>query len=118
MPPQIEISDKQNAILQRIIRRASSPQNLVLRAKIVRAGTEYGRRNTQIGQELNCNVQTIHIWRHRWIDGWERLQAIEASGNDQALETAIMDALSDRPRSGYAGHIHGRGHLSNYPGGL
>lgn len=34
--PQIEISEKQDAILQQIIRRSSSPQSLVLRAKIVR----------------------------------------------------------------------------------
>ena len=100
MPPQIQISDKQDGILQRIIRRASNPQNLVLRAKIVRAGTEYNRRNTQIGQDLDCNVQTVHTWRHRWIDGWEQLLAIEASGNDQALEAAIIEALSDQPRSG------------------
>lgn len=100
MPPQIEVSDKQDAILQQIIRRATSPQNLVLRAKIVRAGTEYGRRNTQIGQDLNCSSQTVHTWRHRWIDGWEQLVAIERNGNDQELEAGIFAALADQPRSG------------------
>lgn len=100
MPPQIKVSDKQDAILQQIIRRATSPQNLVLRAKIVRAGTEYGRRNTQISRDLNCSSQTVHAWRHRWIDGWEQLLTIETSGDDQELETAVIIALSDQPRPG------------------
>lgn len=100
MPPQIEVSDKQDAILQQIIRRATSPQNLVLRARIVRAGTEYGRRNTQIGQELQCSSQTVHTWRHRWIDSWEKLMAIEANGDDPELEAAIMASLADQPRPG------------------
>jgi putative transposase len=100
MPPQLEVSDKQDTILQQIIRRSSSPQNLVLRAKIVRAATEYGRRNTQIGQELNCSSQTVHTWRHRWRDSWQQLLAIEASSHDQELETAIVAVLSDRPRPG------------------
>ena len=100
MPPQIEVSDKQDAILQQIIRRATSPQNLVLRAKIVRAGTEYGRRNTQIGRELQCSSQTVHTWRHRWLDSWEQLMAIEASGDGSELEAAIMATLADQPRPG------------------
>lgn len=100
MPPQIEVSDKQDAILQQIIRRPSSPQSLVLRAKIVRAGTAYGRRNTQIGQELNCSSQTVHTWRHRWVNGWGQLLAIEAGDHEQQLETAVIALLSDRPRPG------------------
>src|SRR5210317_329751 len=97
MPPQIKISDKQDTILQQIIRRATSPQNLVLRAKIVRAGTEYGRRNTQISQDLQCSSQTVHKWRHRWIDGWEQLVAIEANGDDRELEAGIITVLADLP---------------------
>jgi len=100
MPPQTKVSDKQDAILQQIIRRGTSPQNLVLRAKIVRAGTEYGRRNTQIGRELRCSSQTVHIWRHRWLDGWEQLMAIEANDDKQELETAIITVLADQPRPG------------------
>lgn len=100
MPPQTQISDKQDTILQQIIRRATSPQNLVLRAKIVRAGVEYGRRNTQIGRTMNCSAQTVHTWRHRWIAGWESLLAVAENGNDQELEAAIIATLSDQPRSG------------------
>ena len=99
-PSQIKVSDKQDAILQQIIRRHSSSQSLVRRAQIVRAGTEYGRRDTQIGRDLNCSAQMVRTWRHRWSNAREQLLTIEASGNDQELEAALIEALSDRPRSG------------------
>lgn len=99
-PPQIKVSDRQDAILQQIIRRHSSSQILVRRAQIVRAGTEYGRRDTQIGRELNCSAQMVRTWRHRWIASWEQLVTIEANDNDQELEVAIIAALADQPRPG------------------
>lgn len=100
MPPQLQVTEKQTVILQRIIRRATNPQNLVLRAKIVQAGTEYGRRDTQIGRDLGCNPQTVSTWRHRWLTTWEKLIEIETIMTDQELEAAIIEALSDHPRSG------------------
>lgn len=100
MPPQIKVSDKQDVMLQQIIRRRSSSQSLVRRAQIVRAGTEYGRRDTQIGRDLNCSAQMVRTWRHRWINGWEQLVTIEATGNDQELEAAIIANLADQPRPG------------------
>ena len=100
MPPQLYVSEKQELILQRILRRSTSPQSLVLRAKIVRAGTEYGRRDTQIGRELHCSAQTVSTWRHRWVDAWDKLMAIEATDDEPELEAAIVEVLSDRPRPG------------------
>jgi putative transposase len=100
MPPQLRVTEKQGIILQRILRRATSPQNLVLRAKIVQAGTEYGRRDTQIGQDLNCHPQTVRTWRHRWLNAWESLLETEAIATEQDLEAVITEVLSDRPRPG------------------
>jgi transposase len=100
MPPQLQVTEKQTAILRRLIRRATSPQNLALRTKIVQAGTEYGRRDTQIGRELGCNPQTVRTWRHRWRAAWEKLVEMEDVATDQELEAAIIEVLSDRPRSG------------------
>lgn len=99
-PPQTQATETQKAILQRIIRRATNPQNLVLRAKIVLASTEYGRRNTQIGRDLSCSAQTVSTWRRRWLAAWEKLVAIEAAGTEQELEAAIIEVLSDQPRPG------------------
>lgn len=100
MAPQLHISEQQKSILQRIIRRATSPQSLVLRAQIVQAGTKYGRRDTQIGQDLKCHAQTVRTWRHRWLNAWESLWEVEAVATESDLETAIIDVLSDQPRPG------------------
>jgi putative transposase len=99
-PPHLEITQRQEAILQQIIRRAKSPQHLVMRTKIVLAATEYGRRNTQIARELDISHQTVSTWRNRWLDAGEILAKIEAEANDQELEQAIKQTLSDQPRSG------------------
>lgn len=100
MAPQLHLTEKQKTILQRIIRRATSPQNLVLRAKIVLRGTEYGRRDTQIGRDLNCHAQTVRTWRHRWLNAWESLVEVEGIAAEPELETAIIGVLSDQPRPG------------------
>lgn len=99
-PQQLQVTDKQEAILRRILRRASSPQNLVLRAKIVLACTKQGGRNAQIGRELGCSSQTVRTWRRRWADTWEKLLEIEESGDEREIEDAVIDTLSDLPRSG------------------
>ena len=100
MPVQLQISERQEAILMQIIRRAKSPQNLVSRTKIVLAGSQFGQRNQQIARELGISSQTVSTWRGRWLDATEVLATVEADGSDQELEEAIIQALSDLPRSG------------------
>ena len=100
MPRQLQVSKRQEAILQQIIRRAKSPQNLVMRAKIVLEGRQYGRRNTQIGGDLNASSQTVSTWRGRWLEASELLAEVEVESNDQELERVIIQNLSDQPRSG------------------
>lgn len=100
MPTQLKISEQQEAILQGIIRRAKSPQNLVKRVKIVLAGQTFGRRNQQIAQELGVNYQTVQTWRSRWQEAGGSLAVVEAEGDEAELENHIVQVLSDEPRSG------------------
>lgn len=100
MPAQLQISERQEAILRQIIRRTKSPQNLVIRTKIVLAGSQFGQRNRQIARDLEISDQTVSTWRGRWLDAAEVLATVEADGNDQELEEAIIQVLSDQPRSG------------------
>jgi putative transposase len=100
MPRQLQISERQESILQQVIRRAKSPQHLVMRTKIVLAGSQFGRRNRQIARDLEISDQTVSTWRGRWLDAADVLATIEADGNDQELEQAITQVLSDQPRSG------------------
>lgn len=100
MPKPLQITERQEAILQQIIRRSKSAQSQVIRAKIVLAGRTYGRRNTEIGRALQISSHTVSTWRGRWLEAIEQLSEIETVGNDQLLEQAIVETLSDEPRCG------------------
>jgi putative transposase len=100
MPKPIQVTEQQEAILQQIIRRSKSPQSQVTRAKIVLAGREYGRRNTEIARELKINSQTVSTWRGRWLEATERLAEVEETSDKRALEQAIEETLMDEARSG------------------
>jgi putative transposase len=100
MPEQIQVTERQETILHQIIRRAKSPQNLVLRVKIVLGGRQYGLRNTQIGRDLNASSQTVSTWRGRWLAAYDLLGEIEDNEDDRELEGAIIQVLADLPRSG------------------
>lgn len=100
MPKALQVTKRQEAILQQIIRRSKSPQSQVMRAQIVLAGRAYGRRNTEIARELKINSQTVSTWRGRWLETTDQLAEIEEGGDEQALEQAIIQTLSDEARSG------------------
>ncbi len=100
MPPQLQVTEKQEIILRRILRRATSPQNLVLRARIVLGGAQFGRRNQQIARELGISNQTVKKWRERWLQGSATLDIVENEAGEAELTQSIIQLLSDQPRSG------------------
>lgn len=100
MPEALQVSERQEAILQQITRRAKSPQSLVMRAKVVLAGREWGRRNPQIARDLAISDQTVRLWRKRWLQAKEMLAVVETQSDDQELEETIKQVLTDQPRSG------------------
>lgn len=100
MPEVLQVSERQEAILQQITRRAKSPQSLVKRAKVVLAGREWGRRNPQIARDLAISDQTVRFWRKRWLQAKEMLAVVETHSDDQELEETIKQVLTDQPRSG------------------
>lgn len=68
---------KQEAILQQLIRRAKSPQALVLRPNTVLAARQRQLRNQQIAHDLSCSHYTVALWRGRWLEAQERLTVVE-----------------------------------------
>jgi transposase len=74
------LGSRRKAKLEAIVRRPSSPQALVLRARIVLL-SHASWPNQQIAGRLGCTVNTVRAWRRRFARGG-------------------MAALSDRPRSG------------------
>jgi putative transposase len=88
-PPVLDLTDEERHGLEKLTKRHSSPQQLVLRARIVLAADD-GKNNAQIARELDIDVQTVRRWRNRWL----LLQPIALK------DLSIQERLEDLPRPG------------------
>jgi transposase len=61
----VRLNRKRRRKLAQIIAAGTSPQRLVLRARIALAAGE-GKTNAQIGRELGCSGTTVRCWRGRF----------------------------------------------------
>ena len=85
----VVLSEKEQEALTRISRRYRSEQQVAQRARIVLAAAR-GQSNAQIARDLAINVDTVRLWRDRWVG----LQGIN-------LDTLrIAERLQDAPRPG------------------
>lgn len=99
-PPEVTLSSRQRAILERLARRATSPQRLVRRVAIILAAAD-GANNDQIARRLGLARETVQIWRERWLAAGARLAAAEAVQAEEAELTAwIVAEFDDEPRPG------------------
>src|SRR5436305_1705248 len=86
---QVILSEKEQEGLTQISRRHRSEQQVALRARIVLAAAQ-GQSNAAIARDLQINVDTVRLWRDRWVG----LQGID-------LQTlSIAARLHDAPRPG------------------
>jgi putative transposase len=91
---QVILSEREQEELLRITKRHRSPQQQAQRARIVLAAAQ-GHSNAQIGHDLAINVDTIRLWRDRWVT----LQGID-------LDTlSVAERLQDAPRPGAPARI-------------
>jgi putative transposase len=88
-PTRIELSPSAREGLELIICRHSSPQQQVLRAKIVLCAAE-GKNNEQIARELDVSIDTARLWRARWLE----LAPISLA------DLEVLERLADGPRPG------------------
>lgn len=83
------LSEKEQEGLEQLTKRHRSEQQQVQRARIILAAVQ-GHSNAQIGRDLGQDVDTVRLWRDRWVG----LQGID-------LETlSIGERLRDAPRPG------------------
>ena len=92
------MTPRQRRVLEQIIRRETSSQQQVRRARLVLATV--GANNAQAAWQCGVTVDTARTWRGRWTAAREALLAAEAEGDDAALRTVILGVLADEPRSG------------------
>ncbi|CAA9317753.1 MAG: hypothetical protein AVDCRST_MAG89-1494 [uncultured Gemmatimonadetes bacterium] len=83
----VALSERERAELERLIRRHSTAQQIVLRARIVLQAAE-AQTNSAIGRELEVDTNTVRAWRSHWNDTQSR------------TDLSVQDRLSDRPRPG------------------
>ncbi len=88
-PPSIELAAPERLELERLVRRHSTPQQLVLRARIVLAAAD-GANNRQIARQLGVSLDTVRRWRERWI----------ALGAASVEDSPVAVRLTDAPRPG------------------
>ena len=83
------LNEKELEELTKITNRKKSEQRHILRAYIVLYAAK-GYSNTKIARELSVNVDTVRLWRDRWVG----LQGVD-------LETlSAVERLEDAPRPG------------------
>lgn len=87
--PQIELSAEARTELEQLIRRHSTKQQIALRARIV-LGSGAGKSNRQIAQEEKVHIETVRLWRGRWLG----LLPIPLE------ELSVEERLEDVPRPG------------------
>jgi putative transposase len=90
----VVLSKEEQTALVQLTKRHKSGQQLVLRAQIVLAAGE-GQSNVKIAQELSVSVETVRLWRDRWVAG----QVIALK------ERGVEERLADAPRPGAPARI-------------
>jgi DNA-binding CsgD family transcriptional regulator len=74
-------------------------QDHIERAKIILLSSS-GKKNQQIGSELNVAQTTVIKWRNRWLKNENRLLLIAENETGINYLRNILEMLSDAPRSG------------------
>ena len=93
-PTPIHLTDEERQGLEKLIQRHTIGQQIALRGRILLAAAE-GKNNTQIAREMSITLDTVRLWRKRW------LQLQDISLDDLSFE----ERLQDLPRPGAPAQI-------------
>ena len=93
-PIRIDLSETERQELQKLVRRHTVGQQIALRGRIVLLAAA-GQKNTEISKELKVTLDTVRLWRGRWLD----LQSIALA------DLSIEERLQDLPRPGAPSRI-------------
>jgi len=95
----IQITERQNELLEEIVASRTAAVRLVQRAQIILLAFQK-RNNEEVGEIVGLNPQQVSVWRKRWKADWERLISIECSESRSVLKLEIESLLADQPRKG------------------
>lgn len=92
--PEIQLSEKEEKSLKKLIVRHKTSQQIVKRARIVLAAAK-GKSHRQIMKEVGVGLSTVQRWRNRWL----LFKAIPLA------ELSVQERLEDDARSGKPARI-------------
>jgi putative transposase len=90
----ITLTDAEREGLATLVRRHTTAQQLVTRARIVLAAAQ-GQTNVQIAHHVGVSRESVRLWRDRWA----ALQEIPLA------ECSVAERLADAPRPGTPARI-------------
>jgi putative transposase len=88
-PAAVNLNEAERQGLEKLVKAHSTPQQIVLRARIILTASQ-GLNNEQVGRQLLVGVDMVRYWRQRWLAG----QAIPLT------ELSVEERLHDLPRAG------------------
>lgn len=88
-PLPLELAEAEREGLEKLVKRHNVGQQIALRGRIVLAAGS-GQNNSRIAREMKVNLETVRLWRQRWLD----LQPIALD------DLSIEERLEDLPRPG------------------
>jgi transposase len=88
-PLLVKLSETERQELEQLVRRHGTAQQVAVRGRVVLRAAE-GLNNAQIARELALDVDTVRLWRHRWL-GFQGVSVEDLS---------IAERLTDAPRPG------------------
>lgn len=94
-PPAVNFSEKERQGLEQLVRRHSTPQQVVLRGRVVLAAADAKNNAQKIAREFGMAVDTARQWRNRWL-------ALQPFCLD---DLTIAERLEDLPRPGTPARI-------------
>ena len=97
--PLVVVTEKQFEILKEFAAARTIAVDLSQRSKIILLAFEK-KLNEEISQIVGLHRNHIGTWRSRWKEAFYDLVAVECREGIAALRKAIIEVLSDRPRSG------------------
>lgn len=93
-PREIKLANEMRKVLEKVVNRHSTPQQVAERAKIILLA-DAGKNNSQISRELSISIDMARLWRGRWSS----FEPIPLS------ELSVLERLEDAPRPGKPSRI-------------
>jgi len=97
----VQITERQQVILQELSRSRSESQMISQRAQIILLAFQ-GYLNEEIAGEVGLERKQVGLWRRRWQAAWEALTLLECT-EPRTLRKAVRETLRDAHRSGTPG---------------